>query len=94
MSALSAKINSDWQMVSSIDPITEWEDIKVGKTYHVPPIYIYKRMEVTFEDKDERSAHVTIKQDGRITHRILYRSEIIARYLTEILRFPTKQLRF
>jgi len=91
MSLFSSQINSEWERVKSFGPLIQWEDLEVGKTYHVPPIYIYKRMDITIEEKGEKSAEVKIETEGKTYHRALYRSEALPHYMNERIEFPKKK---
>ena len=44
--------NREWE---KIPPVTEWEDIKVGTVYHVPPFLTTKRKDIIITSKTDYS---------------------------------------
>lgn len=50
----------DYQLWKSITPITNWDDIEVGKVYHVPPVNGEKRMDVKVITKSQYMMNVKV----------------------------------
>ena len=75
----------DYYRMSKIKPLTDYEDIKVGGVYHIPPSIIYDRREVIVESKDFNSIRCKVKNsNGEWSDETMYRSELSMRFLVEI----------
>jgi hypothetical protein len=75
-------IHYNYDRMTKIDPITKFEDIEVGATYHIAPLIIYDRRDIIVERKDWNTISGTvIHSDGTRTHTTLYKTELSMRYL-------------
>ena len=72
----------DYERMAKIKPLTKFEDIEVGATYHIPPIIIYGRREFTVQSKDYSTVSGIMKfDDGTYMHTTLYRTELSMKYI-------------
>ena len=72
----------DYYRMAKIGPLTKFEDIEVGATYHIPPIIIYGRRDIIVEKKDWNTISGKMRhEDGTWTNSTLYRTELSMRYL-------------
>ena len=74
----------DYDRLTSIGYLTKFEDIKVGETYHIPPLIIYDRRDFTVERKDWNTVRgKMVHADGSCTTATLYKTELSIRYLVK-----------
>ena len=80
----------DYARMTKIEPLTRFEDIEVGATYHIPPIIIYDRRDIKVEKKDWNTISGTVTHnDGSQSTTTLYRAELSMRYLVK--KLPIKK---
>jgi len=65
----------------AINPITDWEDIKEGETYHIPPLIYNKRMDFVVVKKEKNS--MKIKKDGIDYCQTLFKNDITTRFVVK-----------
>lgn len=59
----------------------DWDDIKVGETYHMPPLIYNKRMDFLVKDKHEDSMKI-IKNGDKFVQTI-FRTDITTRFIVK-----------
>lgn len=72
----------DFYRFRKLEPLTNFKDIEIGVTYHIPPTIIYKRRDVIVENKIGNQIHGKVKfEDGNWEPVTLYESELSTRFL-------------
>ncbi len=67
----------------------EWDDIEIGKTYHIPPILNYDRRDFVVKHKDENKLSVTMISDSSFKtpyDYTFFKSEVSPKFMSEKLR--------
>lgn len=64
-----------------VNPMMNWEDIKEGEVYHLPPLVYNKRMDFTVVEKRENS--LKIKKAGDNYCQTLFKTDITSRFITK-----------
>lgn len=67
--------------------ITPWEEIKVGNTYHIPPIHSLERRDVTVTEKTNTSLGCVRIDDGKKTELNMQRTSVYAKLLVKKRKF-------
>jgi len=67
----------------SLPGITSWDDIKIGKTYHMPPMLKKGRMDLHIENKYAQSIMAFIKGTNKRVW--LYKQDEEYKYMSEIV---------
>lgn len=62
-------------------PLTDWEDIKEGETYHLPPLLYNKRMDFVVLKKEDNL--IRIMKDGSNYAQTLYKTDISTRFIVK-----------
>lgn len=62
-----------------IEPMTKWEDIKIGETYHMPPLVFNKRFDFVVTEKDENS--IKVKKNKDSFPQTIYKTDITSRFI-------------
>jgi hypothetical protein len=84
MAILDNRIYYDYNRMSSIKPLTAFEDIEVGETYHIAPIVIYDRRDFKVESKSWNTISGTVTYaDGSTSYSTLYKTELSMKYLVK-----------
>ena len=75
----------DYTRVTKFKPITNWEDIKEGELYHIPPTILYDRRDFICNFKTDNTLKGKVKcyEKGIWEDCTLYRSEISMRFLVK-----------
>lgn len=63
------------------NPITDWEDIKEGEKYHLPPLIYNKRMDFIVLKKEDNL--IRIMKDGSNYAQTLYKTDISTRFIVK-----------
>ena len=66
-----------------VEPLTDWENIKVGEIYHVPPLIYNKRMDFIVKDKQRDS--IKIIKLGDNYSQTMFRTDITSRFISKKL---------
>ena len=66
-----------------VKPLTDWENIKVGEIYHVPPLIYNKRMDFIVKDKQRDS--IKIIKLGDNYSQTMFRTDITSRFISKKL---------
>lgn len=75
----------DYYRLLKHEPITKFEDIKVGETYHIPPLISFDRRDIIVEQKDYNKISGKVREDnGPWKYGSFYRTEIAMRYIVKI----------
>ena len=64
-----------------IAPMMNWEDIKEGESYHLPPLIYNKRMDFVVVEKKENSMRV--RKNGDEYCQTMFRTDITARFIVK-----------
>lgn len=64
-----------------IKPITEWDDIKEGEYYHIPPLLYNKRFDFLVVEKKENS--MKVKKNGDNYNQTIFRTDITSRFIVK-----------
>lgn len=59
----------------------DWDDIKIGETYHLPPLVYNKRMDFVVVEKKENS--MRIKKIGEGYSQTLFRTDITTKFIVK-----------
>jgi hypothetical protein len=74
-----------FQFVSELDklnPVTPWEDLKVGDVYHLPNLLCYKRANLIINEIKRNYLNGMIKEEGsEWKYYSLFKNEIRAKFL-------------
>ena len=62
-----------------INPLTEWDDIKEGEIYHIPPLVYNKRMDFIVKEKKLNS--MKIVRLGYEYQQTMFRTDITSRFI-------------
>lgn len=65
----------------NVQKITEWEDIKVGETYHLPPLVYNKRMDFVVVEKSELSMRVRKLSDNY--YQTMFKGDITSNFIVK-----------
>ena len=75
----------DYYRLLKHEPLIKFEDIKVGETYHVPPLISFERKDIIVEEKDYYTIRGKVRENnGPWKDGCLYRTEIAMRYIVKI----------
>jgi hypothetical protein len=79
-------MNENKKMVSFInlrrvEPMMDWNDIKLGETYHLPPLVYNKRMDFVVVEKKEDS--MKIRKIGDEYPQTMFRTDITTRFVVK-----------
>ena len=79
-------MNENKKMVSFInlrrvEPMMDWNDIKLGETYHLPPLVYNKRMDFVVVEKMEDS--MKIRKIGDEYPQTMFRTDITTRFVVK-----------
>lgn len=64
-----------------IEPMMNWEDIKEGESYHLPPLIYNKRTDFVVVEKKENT--MRIKRDGDDYCQTMFRTDITTRFIVK-----------
>ena len=67
--------------------ITPWEEIKVGDTYHIPPILTLERRDVKVMEKDTTSLLCVRVDDGKKNELKMQKTSVYAKVLVKKRKF-------
>lgn len=67
--------------LSSVPHMMNWDDIKVGETYHIPPLIYNKRTDITVIEKTDNLIKVR-KEEQNYTQTI-FKTDITTRFIVE-----------
>lgn len=82
--AILDNIYYDYNRLTSLEPLTKFEDIEVGETYHIAPIVIYDRRDVKVESKGWNTIEGKVTHaDGTVTHTTFYKTELSMKFLVK-----------
>ena len=75
----------DYERMRKIPPLTDFKDIKVGETYHIPPTIIYGRRDFKVMEKSPTTITgiMTNLEDGTTQKSTLYESELSMRFIVK-----------
>jgi hypothetical protein len=74
----------DYDRIRKFKPITKFDEIEVGKTYHIPPTILYGRRDITVDSKDSNTiSGKMVNADGSYRHATLYETELSMIFLVE-----------
>lgn len=74
----------DYSRFKVFQPIVKYEDIQVGKTYHIPPTILYPRRDFIVEYKDSNSLRGKLMtENGMWMGSTIYRNELSVKFLVE-----------
>lgn len=62
-----------------INPLTEWDNIKEGEIYHIPPLVYNKRMDFIVKEKKLNS--MKIVRLGYEYQQTMFRTDITSRFI-------------
>lgn len=79
-------MNDKKKMVSfinlrKINPMMDWNDIKEGEEYHLPPLVYNKRMDFVVVEKKENS--MRIRKHGDNYSQTIFRTDITTRFIVK-----------
>lgn len=79
----------DWDRFRKHNPITKYEDIEIGKLYHIPPTIIYGRRDFIPENKTNAFISGKMREEGANCWEsaTIYRTELTARFIVEVKKF-------
>lgn len=68
------------------NPLTDWDKIKVGDKFHIPPLLVYARRHFTVTGKDKFYITGTMvsEQAPKPFFTTIYREEISAKYMVKV----------
>jgi hypothetical protein len=64
-----------------VNSMMDWDDIKVGETYHLPPLVYNKRMDFVVVEKKENSMRV--KKIGEGHSQTMFRTDITTKFIVK-----------
>lgn len=64
-----------------VNPITDWDDIKEGEVYHLPPLVYNKRMDFIVVEKKPNS--MRIKRKGDEYCQTMFKGDITTRFIVK-----------
>ena len=64
-----------------IEPMMNWDDIKVGESYHIPPLVYNKRMDFVVIEKQDNA--MKIKKHGGDYPQTLFKNDITTRFVVK-----------
>lgn len=67
--------------LKKVPQMMDWDDIKVGERYHLPPLVYNGRFDFVVKEKDDR--RMRILKDGETYPQIMFKSDINARFITK-----------
>ena len=67
--------------LKKVPQMMNWDDIKVGERYHLPPLVYNGRCDFVVKEKDDR--RMRILKDGETYPQIMFKSDINARFITK-----------
>ena len=67
--------------LKGIPHMLDWDEIKVGEMYHLPPLIYNGRFDFVVKEKDER--RMKILKDGDTYPQIMFKSDINTRFITK-----------
>lgn len=67
--------------LKKVNPMIEWDDIKVGEEYHLPPLVYNKRMDFVVVEKTDNLLKIIKKQNGENYKQTMFRTDITARFI-------------
>ena len=67
--------------LKNVNPLMNWEDIKEGETYHIPPLIYNKRMDFVVVEKKKESMRIRKLNDTYT--QILFKTDITTRFITK-----------
>ena len=73
----------NYDRFKNLQPITSWDDLKVGSCYHIPPTILYNRRDIIIEGKDDNKILCQMREDGKWFRSTIYRSEISSKFLAK-----------
>jgi predicted esterase len=74
----------DYDRIKKFGPMTPFKDIKVGKTYHIPPTILYGRRDIVVEYKDLNTIRGQLRDsDGSWRSATFYKTELSMIFLVE-----------
>ena len=73
--------------LSKIEPITPWEEIKVGDVFHLPNLILYKRADFIVTDKNKTYMSGMIREDnGNWKNHSLFKNEVRCKFLVKKIK--------
>lgn len=67
--------------LKEIDKITKWEDIQVGKEYHLPPLIYNKRMDFVVVEKTDNT--IKIRKIGDNYCQTMFKSDATSNFIVK-----------
>jgi len=65
----------------TVNPIMDWNDIKVGEIYHLPPLIYNKRMDFVVIEKSDNI--IKINRLGDDYNQTMFRTDITSRFIVK-----------
>ena len=76
--------NAILKELMGIEPITSWEDLKVGEVYHLPNLLIQKRADFVINEKKTSYINGMIKEEGSgWKPHSLFKNEVRTKFLVK-----------
>lgn len=66
-----------------VSPLMNWDDIKVGEEYHIPPLVYNKRMDFIVKEKTDNLIKIIKRQKGEDYQQTMFRTDITARFIVK-----------
>ena len=74
--------------LAKIEPITPWEDIKIGEVYHIPNIMCYNRADFIVSEKTRNYINGMIREEGgNWKNYSLFKAETRTKFLVKKVNF-------
>ena len=73
------------EAIKELQPLTDWDDIKVGDRLHLPPIIIYGRREFVVSSKTNNFLNGMLKECGMWKEHTIFKSETSAKFLVKVI---------
>jgi hypothetical protein len=67
----------------TVPPMMNWDDIKIGEEYHLPPLIYNKRMDFVVVEKTDNLLKIIKKQNGEDYKQTMFRTDVTARFITK-----------
>ena len=74
--------------LKKVSPLMNWEDIKVGEMYHLPPLVYNKRMDFVVVEKTDNL--IKINRLGDDYNQTMFRTDITSRFIVKKLDLHAK----
>ena len=82
------KLEAFKEMAKGLPPITPWNEIEVGETYHLPPLCVVTRKELTVKEingDEMKYAKEGDKKDAE--DHIMHRTSLMAKFIVKLKEY-------